>query len=71
MFNQGPSLIILKTTEGAVFGGYTSKNWDGTGNWTEDIDAFVFNLTQRFNCNDPKKAINTQYYGFSFGDGIL
>jgi hypothetical protein len=26
VFNQGPTLIILKTTNGAVCGGYTSKN---------------------------------------------
>jgi hypothetical protein len=27
VFNKGPTIIILKTTEGAICGGYTSKNW--------------------------------------------
>jgi hypothetical protein len=29
VFNKGPTLIVLKTTEGAICGGYTSMNWDG------------------------------------------
>ena len=28
VFNQGPTLILLKTLTGAICGGYTSKNWD-------------------------------------------
>ena len=28
VFNKGPTLIILKTSEGAICGGYTSKNWE-------------------------------------------
>ena len=71
MFNQGPTLIILKTTQGGVCGGYTSKNWDGSNEYTDDIDAFVFNMTQRYNCNHTQKAIYTQPYGFWFGDCIL
>ena len=59
VFNKGPTLIILKTTQGAICGGYTSKNWDGSSKYTDDIDAFVFNMTQRYNCNDRTGAIFT------------
>lgn len=46
VFNKGgPTLIILKTTQGAICGGYTSKEFDGSGKYTEDNDAFVFNTT--------------------------
>jgi hypothetical protein len=71
VFNQGPTLIILKTTEGAICGGYTSKDWDGSGKWTEDIDAFVFNMTQKYIPNDSKKAIYTNQYGSIFGADVL
>jgi hypothetical protein len=71
VFNQGPTLIILKTTQGAVCGGYISKNWDGSGMMTDDIDAFVFNMTQRYNCNHTQRAIYTRSNGFEFGNGIL
>ena len=71
VFNKGPTLIILKTTQGAICGGYTSKNWDGSSKFTDDIDAFVFNMTQRYNCNNTQKAIYTDSDGFCFGNGIL
>jgi hypothetical protein len=64
-------LIILKTTEGAVCGGYTSKNLDGSNQWTEDKDAFVFNLAQRYNPNNTQCAIFTCSNGFTFGNNIL
>jgi hypothetical protein len=71
VFNQGPTLIILKTTEGAICGGYTSKNWDGSREVTDDIDAFVFNMTHKYIPNDRKKGIFTWDNGFSFGNFIL
>ncbi len=71
VFNKGPTLIILKTTQGAICGGYTSKNWDGSVKWTDDIDAFVFNMTQRYNCNNTERAIHTWNNGFFFGSSIL
>ena len=67
MFNKGPTLIILKTTKGAVCGGYTSKNWDGSDKYTDDIDAFVFNMTRKYIPNDANRAIYTNSNGFEFG----
>ena len=71
VFNKGPTLIILKTSEGAICGGYTSKNWDGSKNWTDDIDAFVFNMTNKYIPNDRQRAIFTWNTGFCFGNEIL
>jgi hypothetical protein len=71
VFNQGPTLIILKTTDGAICGGYTSKNWDGSGDYTDDIDSFVFNMTQKYIPNSHKAAIYTHPHGFCFGSSIL
>jgi hypothetical protein len=71
VFNKGPTLIVLKTTEGAICGGYTSKNWDGSHDYTDDIDAFVFNMTHKYIPNNSKYAIYTQPYGFDFGECIL
>ena len=71
VFNQGPTLIILKTTDAAICGGYTSKNWDGSGKWTDDIDAFVFNMTQKYIPNNHQNAIYNYPNGFCFGEQIL
>jgi hypothetical protein len=54
-----------------VCGGYTSKNWDGSDKWTDDIDAFVFNMIQKYIPNDHQEAIHTRPNGFEFGNGIL
>jgi hypothetical protein len=54
-----------------VCGGYTSKNWDGSNKYTEDIDAFVFNMTQKYIPNYHQKAIATESNGFMFGNCIL
>jgi hypothetical protein len=54
-----------------VCGGYTSKNWDGSWEVTDDIDAFVFNMTQKYIPNNHQKAICTEPNGFMFGDYIL
>ncbi len=67
-------MIILETTQGAKCGGYTSKNWDGSYNWcasSPDNDAFVFNMTQRYNCNYSQYAIDPPKDGFKFGHSIL
>ena len=43
----------------------------GSNKYTDDIDAFVFNTTQRYNCNQSQKAIYTNPNGFCFGNFIL
>ena len=48
MFNQGPTIIIVKSRLGAIFGGFTSKSWGGGGVFTADNTAFVFNMNQKF-----------------------
>jgi hypothetical protein len=64
VFNKGPTLIILKTSEGAICGGYTSKNWDGSEMYTDDIDAFVFNMTNKYIPNNKQNAIYNWNNGF-------
>lgn len=42
---KGPTIIIIRTTEGVLFGGYFSLNWNSSGDWTLDTKSFVFNLS--------------------------
>ncbi len=49
VFNQGPTLIIVKTKLGAICGGFTSKGWGTqTDQKIQDSDAFVFNMEKKF-----------------------
>ena len=71
VFNMGPTLIILKTTQGAICGGFTSKNWDVSNKYVNDIDAFVFNIHNKYTPSNYDKAIYTLSDGFCFGNNIL
>ena len=43
--NQGKTLVLIKGEEGFIIGGYTTKNWDKSGNWYKDNNSFLFSLT--------------------------
>ena len=57
--NMGPLLIIIQTTTGYRFGGYTSKSWTNSSNFPGDELAFVFslNLKRKFEIKKPKEAV--------------
>jgi hypothetical protein len=60
VFNKGPTLIIVKASSGKVCGGYTSKNWDASGNkQVGDPDAFVFSV----DLNTKYLPTNASSYG--------
>ena len=46
--DKGPTICIIKSNWGNIFGGYTSKSWNAEGecgivfNWKSDKDAFLF-----------------------------
>jgi hypothetical protein len=73
--NKPNTLIIIKVTSGCVFGGYTEKDWSGTG-YKEDPNAFIFsliNLTHRpikMRCTLSAHAIYcSTIHGPVFGGG--
>ena len=59
--NMGPLLIIVQTTTGNRFGGYTSKSWTkpSSSNWPGDGLAFIFSLDlkRKFGIKIPAQAI--------------
>jgi len=77
--NISKTLIIIKTTDSCVFGGYTDKKWQPKSLWIEDKNALIFSFINNNNnnqkpivmkCNDPKFAIYChQFYGPTFGAG--
>jgi len=56
--NLSPTLIIVESTNGTVFGGYTDVDWSSTGQWWSSSSPFLFRLRPSF----AHYAItNTQY----------
>ncbi len=35
--NKGPTLIVIKSSGGWIFGGYTTQSWNGDGIYNEMI----------------------------------
>lgn len=72
------TLVIIETTSGHIFGGYTSNNWSCCG-YKYDKDAFTFILKTDINTKSiklniikPKYAIKTDSnMHVSFGIGIV
>jgi hypothetical protein len=69
------SLVIIKSTNGNVFGGYTEQNWSGLG-FKADPNAFLFSFINQHNKKIVIKCINPTYairasseYGPTFGGG--
>jgi hypothetical protein len=72
VFNQGPTIVLVKTKLGAICGGFASKSWTGSGEeYANDNAAFVFNLNEKFIPSNYDKAIYHRNRGFMFGNGIL
>jgi hypothetical protein len=74
--NKPNTLIIIKSTNGNVFGGYTEKTWNHAGFYKADQNSFIFSLI-----NKPNKPIKMKWsqnygiccnisYGPTFGGGF-
>ena len=43
--NKGNTLILIKTVDGILIGGYTPLSWDDYSGFKEDNETFIFSLT--------------------------
>lgn len=75
--NQGPTMTIIRSTDGYIFGGYASQAWTSADNYTDAANSFLFLLTNA-NGSPPTKFLynsngNGMYnhadYGPTFGGG--
>jgi hypothetical protein len=56
--NQGPTLTVILSSKGYLFGGYTAVNWDIQSEWMVDKTAFLFTLINPHNIPPTKYTIN-------------
>jgi len=70
--DKGPTLVIIKSNIGNVFGGFANESWK-TGkhvDFEKDSKAFLFSLTNSYKYNlidKEKNAIYQHDYGIFFG----
>ena len=72
--NKGPTITIVKSEKGNIFGGYSPVMWESSNSWGEDIhkDSFLFSITRssKHIILNPKFAIdNCAVFGPTFGKG--
>ena len=71
--NKGPTLTLIRTTGGHIFGGFTTTSWDSSNAYKNDTHSFLFSVdkqkkfpivksfTSAIHCNSS--------YGPTFGNG--
>jgi len=72
--SKGANVVIIETTEGNMFGGYTVESWSSSTSYASDSNAFLFQLrpaVKRYNKkNGSSYAIyRHKSYGPIFGNG--
>jgi uncharacterized protein YdeI (BOF family) len=75
--NQGPTVVLIKTVNNTVFGGYASESWGNYNNYSPANGSFLFNLStdQRvekggyYGINNPYGIYSVGNYGPTFGSG--
>jgi hypothetical protein len=72
------TLVIIKSSTGNIFGGFTKAKWDQLNQYKTDKDAFIFSLVNRenkpvrFNIAPGRESYAifcTAHYGPTFGGG--
>ncbi len=72
--NQGPTLTLIESTKGHIFGGYITISWESPTSSTykgNDDKAFIFSVNNKlkYPIQDKSKVIyNRQDYGPVFGN---
>ncbi len=74
--NKPNSLVVIKSCNGNVFGGYTQQSWHQNGVYKNDPTAFIFSLINKENKPLKMKCISSAHaiycdpnYGPRFGGG--
>jgi hypothetical protein len=66
--NKGPTVSIIRSTDGYIFGGYTSKSWNSysrtIAEFVKDANSFIFTLT------NPNGIPPTMYSNITPKDSI-
>ena len=71
--NKFPTLILIKSKLGFIFGGYTNNTWEETKIYKKDFSAFLFSLNKKKKYYIKNNHIQNGNYGdkfyFAFGSG--
>jgi len=67
--SKGPSVVIVETKSGNLFGGYTSTSWSGSGGYSYSTGAFLFRLRPSMKRYDQRSSYESYAISRSSSDG--
>jgi len=69
--NKGPTVVIIKTKDDRIIGGYTTATWEGASHYKNADECFVFNLKPitKFPVDKERAIWVSPTYGPTFGYG--
>jgi len=74
--NKGPTVTVIKSKAGKIFGGFVDKPWTSSGSYLSTNNAWIFSVTEKkkYEQNDPNTysqygAYDNSSYGPTFGGG--
>lgn len=65
--DKGATCTVIRSNQDNVFGGYTSKSWKSSGDFSHDPKAFLYSLTHKAKHANQKDNGNSVYYDSRFG----
>ena len=69
---KGPTLTVIQSTDGVIFGGYTSLSWNGNNSYYQDDAAFIYSITKGYKVSKQNNTSSIRcysVYGPLFGGG--
>ncbi|KAF2075721.1 hypothetical protein CYY_002964 [Polysphondylium violaceum] len=60
--DRGPTVTIIKSSEGCVFGGYNNNSWQKDGIYVYDPDSFIFTLVNKVKVPPTKFLQKIEYH---------
>lgn len=66
--NHQKTIVVIKATTGAIFGGYTSLQWNYGGSYQTDNYAFLFSLVSPSNTAPYLLPVTNTQYGIYTGN---
>jgi hypothetical protein len=59
---KGPTVVIVKVSNGRLCGGYCSIGWKSSGSWQHDNNSFLFSLESLKKYNGSKEGHGGHVY---------
>ena len=61
--NKGPTISIIESIDGQIFGGYASKSWDKNKGDIPDPNSFLFNVNnkRKYSVSNNKGRVGNSY----------